>query len=149
MRELSDIRLDRVSRLGSNIPRRLGHGLHVGWRSHVGDVVLDEAAALDAEDDEEDPADELADTAEGEHGDAAVPFTHVGGDAVIAVGGVVRVAAAVGAVAVAVAGEDAEEGAADDEEDDGGDEEADAPPFGNPRTGGRAVLRHSEDGVWY
>lgn len=149
MRELSDIRLGRISRLWSNISRRLGYGLHLGRRSHVGDVVLDETAALDAEDDEEDPADELADTAEDEHGDAAVPFTHVGGDTVIAVGGVVGVATAVGAVAVAVAGEDAEEGAADDEEDDGGDEETDTPPFGNPRAGRRAVLSHREGRVWY
>lgn len=141
MRELSSSRLSRVGRLGSNVAL-LGHRLHRSNRGvNVGDVVLDEAAALHAEDDEKNPGDELADTAESDHGNTAIPFAHVAIQAGVGVAAVVGVGAG---VAARVAGVEigAHQGTADDEEDDGGDEEADAPPFGYPLTGGCAVLLH-------
>lgn len=117
----------------------LGNRLHGGV--NVGDVVLDEAAALHAEDDEKNPGDELADTAKSDHGNTAVPFAHVAIKAGVVVAAVVGVVAG---VAAGVAGVEigAHQGTADDEEDDGGDEEADAPPFGYPLAGGCAVLLH-------
>jgi hypothetical protein len=138
VRELSSSRLSRVGGLRSNVAL-LGHGLH--GSVHVGDVGLNEAAALHAEDDEKNPGDELADTAESDHGNTAIPFAHVAIQARV----VVAVVGGVGAgVAAGVAGVEigAHESTADNEEDDGGDEETDAPPFGYPLTGGCAVLLH-------
>jgi hypothetical protein len=104
VRELSSHRLSgRIGRLRGNVAL-LGHGLHGSWVVHVGDVGrLDEATALHAEDDEKNPGDELADTAESDHGDTAVPFAHVAVEAgvVVAVGIVGRrVAAGVAGVEI-------------------------------------------------
>jgi hypothetical protein len=143
VRELSSSRLSRVGRLRSNVAM-LGDRLHGSSRGiNVSDVGLDEATALHAEDDEKNPGDELADTAESDHGNTAIPFAHVAIQAGVVVAAVVGVGAR---VAARVAGVEigAHESTADDEEDDGGDEEADAPPFGYPLTGGCAVLLHGD-----
>lgn len=94
------------------------------------DRLVDGATALDAEDDEEDPGDELADTADDEASNSAVELAVVTSTAgiVVAVVGVV----AVGVVGPAVGGvcqKGADEGTADDEHHHSGDEEADGPPF--------------------
>lgn len=116
------------------------------------DGLVDGATALDAEDDEEDPGDELADTADDEAGDTAVELAVVAAAAgVVAV--VIVVAVVVVAVVVPAAGGvgqvGADESTADDEHHHGGDEEADGPPFVEPRGllhwgGGVHRVRHGE-----
>jgi hypothetical protein len=100
-----------------------------------GGVVV--AAALDAEDNEENPGNELANTADDEHSDATPELAHVRSNTVVV--GVVRVivgrvrGGAVGAVFDGVGSPYSYQSTADDEADDGGDEEADGPPLGDAR----------------
>jgi hypothetical protein len=103
--------------------------------------VADFAAALDAEDDEQDPSNELEDAANDKHSNSAIELAHVGSGARVVVVGIVGavvgagavVRAAVRAVVIRVGGPCAHESTADDEADNGANEEADGPPFGEPR----------------
>ncbi len=119
-------RSGRIRRRGRRRSRRRGilvaDGLVV-----VRDVGLDAPAALDAEDDEQDPCDELAHAADGDAGDAAVEHARVGARVGGAVGAVVARRAA---DAARGGGPGADEPAARDDHDEGGDEEGDGPPLG-------------------
>lgn len=95
-------------------------------------MLLNRAAALDTEDDQEDPGDEFQDTSDDEAGDTAVELAIVTAGA----GVVVAVVVVVGVVGVpttrSVGQVCADESTADDEEDHGTDEETDRPPLGHP-----------------
>lgn len=91
------------------------------------DSLADGATALDAEDDEEDPGDELAGTTDDKAGDSAVEIAC--GTAGAGVIPVEVVAAVVVPAGRGIAQVSADEGVTDDEHHDGDDEEADGPPF--------------------
>ncbi len=76
-------------------------------------------AALNAPDDQQNPKDELQDGADGNAGDASIPFTIIA----------VAVVAVVGVGTVETGAPGAEEATAEYEEEDGATEATDGPPF--------------------
>ncbi len=116
-----------VDRLGSSIG--LLELLLLDWRMvDVCDGGVVVAAALDAEDDKENPSNELANTSDDEHSNAAPELAHIRLNAVI-VGIIVGRVRAVGTVIDGVGSPYSYQSTTDDEADDGGDEEADGPPL--------------------
>lgn len=126
------IRLRRV-RLGlRNVVRLLWLA---GRRRRVvlGDESLDGATTLDAVDDEKDPGDELADTANHETGDCPVELAFVAIRAGVVVGVIVVVAVGVAAPAARGVGQVCTgQSTADDKQHHSSNEEANRPPFGQP-----------------